>query len=152
KMHFSSRSETAGLACFRQASRSRWLSSGLLSGMMAGELRGLPGRQGGRAWTGAGPDLRGGFPPDSGREPGFLRRKPEERAPGAAPPGPPSFMARSLALARFGGGVALFRWMGYYGTHVRALIWRLSFAKMLFSIFFSENAAQIGLRISEEIA
>ena len=30
-----------------------------------------------------------GFPPDSGREPGFLRRKPEERAPGALPPGPP---------------------------------------------------------------
>ena len=42
-----------------------------------------------RFWTSAGPDLRGGSPPDSGREPGFLRRKPEERAPGALPPGPP---------------------------------------------------------------
>ena len=105
-----------------------------------------------RFWTSAGPDLRGGFPPDSGREPGFLRRKPEERAPGAAPPGPPSFMARSLALARFGGGVALLRSRGYYEPHVRALIWKLSFSKMLFSIFFPENASQIGFSIPVVIA
>ena len=47
-------------------------------------------------------------------------------------------MARSLALARFGGCSTLSRWWGYYGAHVRALIWRLSFAKMLSSIFFSK--------------
>ena len=64
----------------------------------------------------------------------------------------PGFMARSLSLARFGGCAALFRWRGCFGAHVRALIWELSFAKMLFIIFFSENASQIGLRISEEIA
>jgi len=61
-------------------------------------------------------------------------------------------MARSLSLARFGGCAALFRSWGYYGTYLHALIWKLSFAKMLFIIFFSENASQIGLRISEEIA
>ena len=44
------------------------------------------------------------------------------------------------------------RWRGYYGTHVCALIWRLSFIKCFFSIFFPENAFQIGLRIPEEIA
>ena len=41
----------------------------------------------------------------------------------------------------------MFRSMGYYGTHLRTLIWELSFAKMLFSIFFLENASQIGFRI-----
>ena len=100
-MHFFSRPETAGLACFRQASRSRWLSSGLLSGMMAGELGGLPRRQGGRAWTGAGPDLRGGFPPDSGREPGFLRRKPGRKESRGDAPRPPWVMARSLLARSF---------------------------------------------------
>ena len=63
----------------------------------------------------AGTDLRRGFPPDSGREPGFLRRKPEERAPGALPPGPPPFIARSLLARSFwcwrrsGAVVGLFR-------------------------------------------
>ena len=50
-------------------------------------------------WPSAGWALRGGFPPDSGREPGFLRRKPEERAPGALPPGP-LFFYGPLAVAR----------------------------------------------------
>ena len=68
------------------------------------------------------------------------------------PPGPPGFMARLLPLARFGVCATLSRWRGYYGTHVRALIWRLSFIKCFFSIFFPENAFQIGLRIPEEIA
>ena len=62
------------------------------------------------------------------------------------------FKARSLSLARFGGCAALFRSWGYYGTYLHALIWKLSFAKMLFIIFFLENAFQIGLRISEGIA
>ena len=75
-----------------------------------------------------------------------------ERAPGALPPGPPSFMARSFPLARFGGCGALFRWWGYFGTNVRTLIWGLSFGKCFLSIFFSENAFQIGLSIPEGIA
>ena len=78
---------------------------------------------GGSVGTVAGPDLRRGFPPDSGREPGFLRRKPEERAPGALPPGPPFVMAHSLPLARFGVRGAAKRSLGYFGAHVRTLIW-----------------------------
>ena len=68
------------------------------------------------------------------------------------PPAPPWFMARSLALARFGGGAALLRSLDYFVTHVRTLIWEPSFAKMLSSIFPLENASQIGLSIPEEIA
>ena len=68
------------------------------------------------------------------------------------PPVPPWFRARSFPLARFGGCATLFRSMGYYEPHVRTLIWELSFAKMLFSIFFPENAFQIGFNISEVIA
>ena len=107
---------------------------------------------GGAFWTGAGWALRRGFPPDSGREPGFLRRKPEERAPGALPPGPPFLWparSHSLVLAWWG---AAGRLWGYYEAHVRALIWKLSFAKMLSSIFSLENASQIGLGIPEETA
>ena len=77
-----------------------------------------------------------GFPPDSGREPGFLRRKPEERAPGAVPLDPQlhgPLATRSLVLAWWGAA----KWsIGYYEPHVRTLIWRLSFAKCFFSIFF----------------
>ena len=61
-------------------------------------------------------------------------------------------MARSLALARFGGCAALFRSMGYYGAHVGTLIWKLSFAKCFPAYFFSKNASQIGLSIPEETA
>ena len=87
-MHFSSRSETAGLACFRQASRSRWLSSGLLSGMMAGELGGLPSA-GGPVWTIAGWALRGGFPPGPGRGiQAFSRRKPGRKESRGRTPAP----------------------------------------------------------------
>ena len=71
-----------------QASGQGQLSSGLLSGMMAGELGGLRGGRGARLGPAQVQTCHGGFPPDSGREPGFLRRKPEERAPGALPPGP----------------------------------------------------------------
>ena len=74
------------------------------------------------------------------------------KKPRGIPPGPPFLMARSFALARFGGCATLFRSMGYYGAHVRALIWGLFFAKCFFSIFFLENASQIGLSIPEEIA
>ena len=80
-----------------------------------------------------------------------LPRNGEKEGRGSAP-GPRVFMARLLPLARFGVCATLSRWRGYYGTHVRALIWRLSFIKCIFSIFFPENAFQIGLRIPEEIA
>ena len=79
----------------------------------------------------------------------FSRESPDAKSRGGVAPRPPFYKARSLALARFGGCAALFRSLGYYGAHVRALIWKLSFAKMLFSIFFPENASQIGLSIPE---
>ena len=52
----------------------------------------------------------------------FSRESPDAKSRGGGPP-PPLFMARSLPLARFGGCGTLFRWWGYYGAHVRALIW-----------------------------
>ena len=67
-------------------------------------------------------------------------------------PRPPWFRARSFPLARFGGCATLFWSLGYYETHLRALIWELSFAKMLSNIFPLENASQIGLSIPDEIA
>ncbi len=68
------------------------------------------------------------------------------------PPPPPQFRARSLALARFGvvgrsGTIVVF-----ICNHFRALIWGLSFGKILFSIFSLENASQIGFSILEVIA
>ena len=65
------------------------------------------------------------------------------------PPAPPIFRARSFPLARLGvvgrsGTLVIFS-----RNHFRALIWGLSFAKMLFRIFFRENAFQIGLSIPE---
>ena len=81
-----------------------------------------------------------------------LEKARTQRVAGGCPPPPRlsdhSLLARSaLAL----GGAAR-RLRDYYGTHVRALIWKLSFAKCFFSIFFRKNAPQIGLRIPEEIA
>ena len=90
-----------------------------------------------------------GSPPGPGRGiQAFSRESPDAKSRGGGPP-PPRFRGRSLALARFGGCAALFRSIGYYEPHVRALIWRLSVAKMLFRIFFRENAFQIGLSIPE---
>ena len=74
------------------------------------------------------------------------------KSAGGVAPWTPFFMARSFSLARFGGCSTLSRWWGYYGAHVRALIWKLSFAKMLSSIFSLENASQIGFSIPEETA
>ena len=102
--------------------------------------------------TGAGWTLRGGFPPGPGRGiQAFSRESPDAKSRGGIPPAPP-FKARSLSLARFGvagrsGTVVVFTC-----NHFRALIWELSFTKMLFSIFFLENASQIGLSIPKEIA
>ena len=52
----------------------------------------------------------------------FLPRNGEKEGRGQAP-WTPFFRARSLALARFGGCGALFWSIGYYGAHLRALIW-----------------------------
>ena len=84
-------------------------------------------------------------------DPGFLRESPDAKSRGGCPP-PPFFIARSFPLARFGVGGAAGRSLGYFATHLRALIWKLSFAKMLSSIFFPENASQIGFSIPEVIA
>ena len=81
-----------------------------------------------------------------------LGESPDAKSRGGGPPPPLGLGAahyRSLVLAWWG---AAGRSLGYFVTHVRALIWELSFAKMLFSILFLENASQIGLRISDEIA
>ena len=53
----------------------------------------------------------------------FSRESPDAKSRGGWPPAPPFLMARSLPLARFGGCGTLFRWWGYYGAHLRALIW-----------------------------
>ena len=53
----------------------------------------------------------------------FSRESPDAKSRGGIPPRPPWVRARSLSLARFGGCSALFRSIGYYGAHVRALIW-----------------------------
>ena len=95
----------------------------------------------------------GGFPPDSGREPGFLRRKPEERAPGAVPPGPPASWPARYSLARFGvvgRSEMVDRLLRTPCTYPDL---ETFFRKMLFQHIFSlENASQIGLRIPDEIA
>ncbi len=113
---------------------------------------GAPSSVGGSVGTVAGPDLRRGFPPGPGRGiQAFSRESPDAKSRGGWPPAPPFSMVRLLPLARFGGCAALFRSWGYFEAHLRALIWGLSFAKMLFSIFYPENASQIGFGIPEEI-
>ena len=110
------------------------------------------GSAGGRFWTGAGWHLQGGFP---ARLRAGARLSPEKaggKSAGGKPPGPPSFIARSFSLARFGVGSAAGQSWGYYSTHVRTLIWRLSFTKNAFQYIFLENASQIGFNISKVIA
>ena len=94
---------------------------------------------GGPVRTIAGPDLQRGFPPGPGRGSRLsLGESPDAKSRGGCPRPAGWFRARSFPLARFGGCAALFRSLGYFVTHVRALIWKLSFAKMLCSIFFSK--------------
>ncbi len=94
-----------------------------------------------------------GFPPGPGRGiQAFSRESPDAKSRGGDAPRPPFFRARSLALARFGvverrGTIVVF-----ICNHFRALIWGLSFGKILFSIFSLENASQIGFSILEVIA
>ena len=66
----------------------------------------------------------------------------------------PPFFHSPLAARSFcfGVGWRSGRLWGCYGTHVRTLIWKLSFPKFFFSIFSPENASQIGFGIPEEIA
>ena len=51
-----------------------------------------------------------------------LEKARTQRVAGGCPP-PPRFRGRSFPLARFGGCGALSRWWGYFGAHLRALIW-----------------------------
>ena len=55
---------------------------------------------------------------------------------GPRPPGLWPARSHSLVLAWWG---ALGRWWGYYGAHLRALIWGLSFAKNAFQHIFSRK-------------
>ena len=82
----------------------------------------------------------------------FSRESPDAKSRGGNAPRPPWFRGRSFPLARFGVGGAAGRLLDYFVTHVRALIWRLSFAKCFFTIFFRKNASQIGVSTSEVIA
>ena len=78
----------------------------------------------GPVWTVVGPDLRRGFPPGPGRGiQAFSRESPDAKSRGGMPPAPPFLgpaRSHSLVFAWWG---AVFRSMGYYGAHVRALIW-----------------------------
>ena len=127
------------------------LSTGGRADRRAGRAFSAVGR-----WSGFGPaqvqTCHVGSRPTPGGSPAFSGESRRKERRGPCPLDPPSFMARSFPLAGFGGCSTLSRWWGYYGAHVRALIWGLSFPKMLFSIFFLENASQIGLSIPEEIA
>ena len=88
---------------------------------------------GGPVGAAAGYNLQGGFPPGPGRGiQAFSRESPDAKSRGGIPPAPPGFRGRSFPLARFGGCAALFRSIGYYEPHVRALIWELSFIKNAF--------------------
>ena len=75
---------------------------------------------------------------------GWVQGRPLIR-PGFA--GPPSPQGEG-----FGGERAAGRLKDYYGPHVYPLTWKPSFAKMLFSIFFPENAFQIGVGMPEVTA
>ena len=68
-----------------------------------------------------------------------LEKARTQRVAGGCPPAPPGLGPARSSLARFGGRATLSRWRGDYGTHVRTLIWRLSFAKCFFSIFFTRK-------------
>ena len=76
---------------------------------------------------------RPGGPP-ARRGPHFSREMGRKRA-GGKPPGPPFLWpARSHSLVLAWWGAARRSW-GYFVTHVRALIWKLSFEKCFLSIF-----------------
>ena len=79
---------------------------------------------GGPVWTSAGWHLRGGFPPGPGRGiQAFSRESPDAKSRGGMPPAPPGLWPARYSLARFGVGGAAGRSLGYFGAHLRALIW-----------------------------
>ena len=67
-----------------------------------------------------------------------LGESPDAKSRGGWPPAPPFYSPLAARSFCFGGRATLFRSIGYYDAHVGTLIWKLSFAKMLFSIFFSK--------------
>ena len=78
-----------------------------------------------------------GSPPGPGRGSRLSLEKARTQESRGIPPAP-LVRARSFPLARFGGRATLFRSMGYYGAHVRTLIWRLSFAECFSAYFFQK--------------
>ena len=127
------------------------LSTGGRSARRAGRAFSAVGR-----WSGFGPapvqtcDV--GSRPTPGGSPAFSGESRKKERRGLCPLDPLLLWSarwHSLVLAWWD---TLSRSLDYFGTHLRALIWRLSFPKMLFSIFYPENASQIGFSIPEEIA
>ena len=127
------------------------LSTGGRADRRAGRAFSAVGR-----WSGFGPaqvqTCHVGSRPTPGGSPAFSGESRKKERRGLCPLDPLLLWSarwHSLVLAWWD---TLSRSLDYFGTHLRALIWGLSFAKMLFSILFLENASQIGLRISDEIA
>ena len=81
-----------------------------------------------------------------------LEKARTQRVAGGYPPPPPFLWPARWHSLVLGLGGAVGRLCVYFGAHVRALIWELSFAKFFFSMFFLENASQIGLSIPKGIA
>ena len=86
--------------------------------------------------TGAGCALRGGFPARS-RRGSRLSEKARRKSRGGGPRPLGLEIARSHS-ARFSVAGRSGTVVGYFATHLRALIWELSFAKMLPAYFFSK--------------
>ncbi len=77
------------------------------------------------------------FPPGPGRGiQAFSRESPDAKSRGGCPPAPPVLRPARCSLARFGVVGRSETVVGLLRCHVRALIWRLSFIKCFFSIFF----------------
>ncbi len=94
--------------------------------LLGGRGRGRPGwlSVGGSVGTSAGWTLQRGFPPGPGRGiQAFSRRKPGRKSRGGDAPRPPWVRGHSFPLARFGVAGRSGTVVGYFVTHVRALIW-----------------------------
>ena len=121
----------------RQDRRRVGLAAWVPARSRAGARWGTAYPAGGRGSSGAsGRSAPGARLPGGG--PHFSREMGRKRAGGGAP-WTPSFMARLLPLAHFGGRAALSRSWGYFAAHLRTLIWGLSFIKCFFSIFFTRK-------------
>ena len=80
----------------------------------------------------------------------FSRESPDAKSRGGCPR--PQFRARSLPLARFGVGCHIVPVDGLLRHPCTCPDLETFFHKMLFQHIFPENASQIGVRISDEIA